>query len=144
MSTRSPHEPFVAYLAELHRAVHAVGLFLDARLVGEVSQPEALVIVHLARGPSTINDVHRAFLHRRSTLTSVLDRLESKGLVRRSAAPADRRSVRLELTARGTRAATAIANAFEELRRDVEGSAPITARDVARVRTVAEKASAAI
>nr|MDP9107049.1 MarR family transcriptional regulator [Candidatus Eremiobacteraeota bacterium] len=99
---------------------------------------------HLARGPNTINDVHRAFLHRRSTLTSVLDRLESKGLVRRSAAPADRRSVRLELTARGTRAATAIANAFEELRRDVEGSAPITARDVARVRTVAEKASAAI
>ncbi|HEY6237470.1 MAG TPA: MarR family transcriptional regulator [Candidatus Elarobacter sp.] len=123
--------------------MHAVGLFLDARLGGEISQPEALVIVHLARGPSTINAVHRAFLHRRSTLTSVLDRLESKGLVRRSSAPGDRRSVRLELTARGTRAATAIAHAFEELRRDIDASPPISARDVARVRAVAEKASAA-
>jgi len=135
---------FVAYLAELHRAVHAVGLFLDARLDGEVSQPEALVIVHLhAGGPSTINDVHRAFLHRRSTLTSVLDRLESKGLVRRTAAAGDRRTVRLELTARGTRIADAIARAFEELRRDVEATSAITARDVARVRAVAENASAA-
>jgi DNA-binding MarR family transcriptional regulator len=138
------HKTFVAYLAELHRAVHAVGSFLDARLEGEVSQPEALVIVHLhGRGPSTINDVHRAFLHRRSTLTSVLDRLESKGLVRRSTAAGDRRSIRLELTARGMRAADAIARAFEELRRDVERSSPITARDVARVRAVAENASAA-
>ncbi len=141
MSTGSPHEPFVAYLAELHRAVHAVGLFLDARLGGEVSQPEALVIVHLhGNGPSTINDVHRAFLHRRSTLTSVLDRLESKGLVRRGAAAGDRRSIRLELTSRGTRVATAIARAFEELRREVETSSSVTAREVARVRAVAEKA----
>ena len=72
----------------------------------------------------------------------MLDRLESKGLLRRSSAPGDRRSVRLELTARGTRAATAIADAFEELRGDVEASAPISARDVARVHAVAEKASA--
>lgn len=123
--------------------MHAVGLFLDARLGGEVSQPEALVIMHLhARGPSTIKAVHRAFLHRRSTLTSVLDRLESKGLVRRGSAPGDRRSVRLELTARGARAAAAIAEAFEQLRREVESSGAIGARDVARVRAVAEKASA--
>ena len=123
--------------------MHAVGLFLDARLGGGISQPESLVIMHLhASGPSTINAVHRAFLHRRSTLTSVLDRLESKGLVRRGTAPGDRRSVRLELTPRGTRAATAIAEAFAELRRDVESSGAIGARDVARVRTVAEKASA--
>jgi DNA-binding MarR family transcriptional regulator len=123
--------------------VHAVGLFLEARLGGEVSQPEALVVMHLnARGTSTINEVHRAFLHRRSTLTSVLDRLESRGLVRRGLAPNDRRSVLLALTPRGTRAAGAIAHAFEELRRDVESSAPIGARDVARMRALAEKASA--
>jgi DNA-binding MarR family transcriptional regulator len=123
--------------------VHAVGLFLDARVGGEVSQPEALVVMHLhAHGPSTINEVHRAFLHRRSTLTSVLDRLEARGLVRRGSAPADRRSVRLELTARGTRAAAGIARAFEELRRDLESAAPIGARDVARMRALAEKASA--
>jgi DNA-binding MarR family transcriptional regulator len=122
--------------------VHAVGLFLDARLGGEVSQPEALVIMHLARGPSTINDVHRAFLHRRSTLTSVLDRLETKRMVRRSSAQDDRRSVRLELTARGSRLAEEIARAFETLRAGAESGVTIDDRDVARVRSVAESASA--
>lgn len=122
--------------------MHAVGLFLDARLGGEVSQPEALVIMHLARGPSTINDVHRAFLHRRSTLTSVLDRLETKRMVRRSSAQDDRRSVRLELTARGSRLAEEIARAFETLRAGAESGVTIDDRDVARVRSVAESASA--
>jgi DNA-binding MarR family transcriptional regulator len=133
---------FLDYIADLHRAVHAVGLFLDARLDGEISQPEALVIMHLARGPSTINDVHRAFLHRRSTLTSVLDRLESKGMIRRSSAQDDRRSVRLELTTRGSRLAEAIARAFETLRAGVESGVTIGERDVARVRSIAETASA--
>jgi DNA-binding MarR family transcriptional regulator len=142
MSRRSSEAPFLDFVAELHRAVHAVGLYLDARLGGEVSQPEALVIMQLsARGSSTINEVHRAFLHRRSTLTSVLDRLESKGLVRRRSDQNDRRSVRLELTARGTRVAEAIATAFGELRAGVEAEDTIGARDVARVRAVAEKAS---
>ena len=120
-----------------------MGLFLDARLGGEISQPEALVVMHLhANSPSTINDVHRAFLHRRSTLTSVLDRLESRGFVRRDVAPNDRRSVLLELTPRGMRAAERIVRAFEELRRDVESSASIGARDVARLIALAEKAGA--
>ena len=122
--------------------MHAVGLFLDARLGGEVSQPEALVIMHLAHGPATINDVHRAFLHRRSTLTSVLDRLENKAMIRRSSARDDRRSVRLELTARGFRAAESIAREFAALRVDVESAVKIGERDVARVRSVAESASA--
>jgi DNA-binding MarR family transcriptional regulator len=120
-----------------------VGLFLDAQLHGDVSQPEALVVMHLrAHGPSTINDVHRAFLHRRSTLTSVLDRLESRGLVRRGSAPSDRRSVLLELTPAGARAAAAIARAYETLRRDVESSAPVRAHEVVRLRALAEAASA--
>jgi len=141
-STRPGDTAFLAYVAELHRAVHAVGLFLDARLGGAVSQPEALVIMHLAHGPATINDVHRAFLHRRSTLTSVLDRLEAKALIRRSSAEDDRRSVRLELTARGSRVAEAIAREFAALRAGVESAVTIGERDVARVRAVAESASA--
>ena len=75
---------FLAYIAELHRAVHAIGLFLDTSLDGEISQAEALVIIHLsAQSSPTINELHHAFLHRRSTLTSVLDRMEGKGLIKR-------------------------------------------------------------
>lgn len=122
--------------------MHALGLFLDARLGSDVSQAEALVIMHLAGGPRTINDVHRAFLHRRSTLTSVIDRLEAKTLIRRGSAPDDRRTVRLELTARGERVARSIAEALEALRIDVASDVTIDERDIKRVRAIAESASA--
>jgi len=133
---------FVAYIAELHRAVHAVGLFLEAQIGGEVSQPEALVIMHLSEHPvSTINDLHRAFLHRRSTLTSVLDRLEGKCLVERGSSGTDRRNVGIKLTAQGAHAADAISRAIDRLRGEIESSVTIGKRDVARLRTVAEQAS---
>jgi DNA-binding MarR family transcriptional regulator len=135
---------FLAYIAELHRAVHAIGLFLDSHLEGGVSQPEALVILHLAgRSPTTINELHHAFLHRRSTLTSVLDRMESKGLVKRASAEDDRRNVVLTLTAKGRRAAGTISRAVAELNRELDSSVSIGPSDVARVRAVAETAARA-
>jgi DNA-binding MarR family transcriptional regulator len=139
---RASQSSFLAYIAELHRAAHAVGLFLDARIGGEVSQPEALVIMHLSgHSTSTINDLHHAFLHRRSTLTSVLDRLESKGLVERGSAGTDRRSVTVDLTARGGRVAIAIARAFDELRAEIESADTVSERDVTRLRNVAAQAA---
>ena len=107
---------FIDYISELHRAVHALGLFIDERFGPDISQPEALVLVQLRQaGPSTINDVHRRFLHRRSTLTSVLDRLESKDYIARETEPGDRRSTRISLTKEGRKHANAIAKAFERL-----------------------------
>lgn len=85
----------------LHRATHRVGLHLQALQLG-VSQGEAHVLAHLeAAGPSTISALHTAFAHRRSTLTSILDRLETAGLVRREVHAGDRRSFMISLTARG-------------------------------------------
>ena len=111
---------FIDYISELHRAVHALGLFIDERFGPDISQPEALVLVQLRHaGPSTINDVHRRFLHRRSTLTSVLDRLESKGYIARETAPGDRRSTRISLTREGRKHANAIAAALERLGAEV-------------------------
>jgi DNA-binding MarR family transcriptional regulator len=142
MSSRNDTNPFVAYVAEMHRAVHAVGLFLESKCEGLVSQPEALIILHLGlRSPSSINALHQAFLHRRSTLTSVLDRLESKGLVRRRSSATDRRSVDVSLTARGKRLADTIAGALSELSAQVEASVTIRREDVTRLQTVAEEAS---
>jgi DNA-binding MarR family transcriptional regulator len=109
------------YVVELHRAVHALGLFLDARTAGAVTQAEALILAHLAEhGTSTINTLHRVFLHRRSTLTSVIDRLEAKGLVGRRPADDDRRSFAVELTRAGRTQARSILRALDELRGTVE------------------------
>lgn len=92
----------LAFVPGLHRATHRVGLFLRSR-VPEVSQAEAHLLTHLHEcgGEATVADLHRAWAHKRSTLTDILDRLESRGLARRTVLPQDRRSVLIVLTARG-------------------------------------------
>lgn len=85
----------------LHRATHRVGLYLHAARPG-LSQGEAHVLAQLAaEGPSAISALHAAFAHRRSTLTSILDRLDAAGLVRREMHTGDRRSFLVSLTPRG-------------------------------------------
>src|SRR5262249_1256713 len=65
-------------------------------------QGEAHVLAELAAaGQASVAALHAAFAHRRSTLTSILDRLERRGLLRRALHPADRRSFLIVLTARG-------------------------------------------
>lgn len=87
----------------LHRATHRVGLHLQAaRPALGLSQGEAHLLAELHEaGPSSVGALHRAFAHRRSTLTGILDRLEARGLVRRRVSPHDRRSFVVELTPRG-------------------------------------------
>jgi DNA-binding MarR family transcriptional regulator len=82
-----------------------------------VNQAEAHVLAHLASaGEATIGEVHRAFGHRRSTLTSILDRLEERNLVARTSDPRDRRTFVVSLTRSGRAAARRVTDhlaAFE-------------------------------
>jgi DNA-binding MarR family transcriptional regulator len=117
-------DEFPEYIAALHRAVHALALYFEDALDGAVTQAEAVVLFYLAReGECTINDVHRAFLHKRSTLTSVVDRLERKGLVRRRIGASDRRNFALELTAQGRKSASRVLQALLALRLAVNATA---------------------
>jgi len=52
---------------------------------------------------------------RPTTLTSVLDRLEHRGHIRRGTAPGDRRAILIELTPAGRRTAATIRQAVTEL-----------------------------
>jgi DNA-binding MarR family transcriptional regulator len=99
----------LAMIPALHRATHRVGLYLQARVPG-VTQAEAHLLAHLheSGGEATVADLHRAWAHKRSTLTDILDRLEARGLARRGVLPADRRSVLVRLTAKGRRSAAAV------------------------------------
>jgi DNA-binding MarR family transcriptional regulator len=109
---------FVSYIASLHCAVHALDSYFAVSLGGELSQAEAVVLLHLATSErSTINDVHKAFGHKRSTLTSVLDRLERKGLLTRHIDPADRRNLALQLTTSGRRESAAVVRCVDALRK---------------------------
>jgi DNA-binding MarR family transcriptional regulator len=88
----------------LHRATHRVAVYLQ-RIPGlGITQAEAHLLAHLVEhGASHIGALHAAFGHRRSTLTSILDRMETRGLVLRQTDRKDRRSFLVKLTPEGRR-----------------------------------------
>jgi DNA-binding MarR family transcriptional regulator len=87
----------------LERATHAVALWIERAFADlRLTQAEAHVLAYLAdHAPCSINDLHHSFGHKRSTLTSLLDRLERRGWIRRTAHPTSRRLVQIELTDTG-------------------------------------------
>ena len=91
----------------VHRATHRIGLLLaSTRPSLGLSQGEAHLLAELHEsGPCTVGALHRAFAHRKSTLTGILDRMEERGLVRRRLREEDRRSFSVELTPKGQQAA---------------------------------------
>jgi DNA-binding MarR family transcriptional regulator len=104
-------------IPEVHRATHRIGIYLDS--LG-ITQGEAHILSHLAAsGDSTIAELHRALAHRRSTLTSILDRLAERQFITRESAPADRRSFVVRLSKKGK---TVAAQVHRELAR-IEESA---------------------
>jgi DNA-binding MarR family transcriptional regulator len=108
----------LTFIPQLHRATHAVALALASDPELDVSQAEAHVLAHLHEsGPARISELHERFGHRRSTLTSVLDRLERRALVTRKKDPADRRSFVVNLTKKGRPVAAAVHRALLEIER---------------------------
>ena len=93
----------------IHRATHRIGLYLAALPEDGLSQGEAHILALLASsGPSTIADLHKGLAHKRSTLTSILDRLADRGLITRAVGTADRRTFVVTPTAKGGAAARAV------------------------------------
>ncbi len=102
---------------ELERATHAVALWIERAFADlSLTQAEAHVLAYLADHAScSINDLHHSFGHKRSTLTSLLDRLESRGWIRRTAHPTSRRLVQIELTETGQPVAQQVSAAIRGL-----------------------------
>jgi DNA-binding MarR family transcriptional regulator len=95
-------------------------MLLDRAADLGVTQAEAHVLSHLAaHGPSTVGEIHQAFGHKRSTLTSVLDRLEARELITREVHAEDRRSFIVALTRQGRALATKAADHLEQIEAEV-------------------------
>jgi DNA-binding MarR family transcriptional regulator len=91
------------------RAAHRIGVFMKHGGEKGVTLAEAFVLSHLAsHGDSTIAQLHTAFGHKRSTLTSILDRLETRGFVSRQLTKDDRRTYTIQLCAGGEKAGAEI------------------------------------
>lgn len=96
-----------------------ISLYLE-RLGQGLTHAEAQVLSHLAEhGPCAISELHQTFGQKRSTLTSVLDRLVDRGLITRAVRSDDRRSFTVSLTIRGRAPATHLKTAVDRLEGEV-------------------------
>jgi DNA-binding MarR family transcriptional regulator len=135
------------FLSPLHKASRQITMYLKA-LDGEtgISPAEAHLLTYLrSYAPAAVGELVRVFGIKQSTFTSMLDRLEKAGLVRREINRGDRRSFMIHVTEAGLERAeqsTRRLEAFEaELRarvtpRDVEGFHALMAavEEITRVR----------
>jgi DNA-binding MarR family transcriptional regulator len=113
----------------IHRATHRIGLYLADLGDDGLSQGEAHILALLATsGPATIADLHHGLAHKRSTLTSILDRLTDRGFITRDVGADDRRTFVITPTASGRRAARRVHRHLADLERAV--SRRITSADV--------------
>lgn len=113
----------------IHRATHRIGLYLAALRDDALSQGEAHILALLATSaPATIAELHRGLAHKRSTLTSILDRLTGRGFVTREVGARDRRTFVITPTAKGLRVARRVHRHLTDLER--AASRRVTADDV--------------
>ena len=108
-------------LPSLQRAARQLCLYCEETLrVTELPHDEAQLICHLQRhSPCSIGNLRRALGYRRSTLTSMLDRLSARGCLRRRPNPQDRRSFLISLTPRGRAEGKRIGAAMAKLERGI-------------------------
>jgi MarR family transcriptional regulator, organic hydroperoxide resistance regulator len=121
-------------LLALQRATHATLQVLAAELADlDLTAAELNALANLADGRGrTVSGLGAAVGIRPTTLTSVLDRLERRGHIRRGARPGDRRVVLIELTASGQATAATIRQAISAL--EARALATLPAATVAALR----------
>ncbi len=102
-------------IPELHRATHRVAKYIDDALPG-INQGEAQLLAHLhLEMECRVESLHKALGHKRSTLTSLLNRLQKRGLITRDAVPRDKRGIMVRPTKAGQQAARRASTAFVNL-----------------------------
>ena len=109
------------FLSPLHKASRQITVYLEAhtRELG-VSPLEGHVLTYLRKyAPVTVGELIRVFGVKRSTFTSLLDRLEKAGLVRRELNPGDRRSFLIHITDRGRELTARLNRLLEKLEDDL-------------------------
>ena len=112
-------------IPDIHRATHRIELYLERLEDLNVTQAEAHILAHLASvGPCTVAALNRALGHKRSTLSSILDRLARRGLALREVSSDDRRTFVIRLTRPGTRLADRVYEQLEAFESRVLNGVP--------------------
>jgi DNA-binding MarR family transcriptional regulator len=116
-------------IPSIHRATHRIALYLASLRDDALSQGEAHILALLATSaPATIAELHRGLAHKRSTLTSILDRLAARGFITREVGARDRRTFVITPTVKGAHAARRVQRHLADLEEAV--GRRVTAEDI--------------
>ena len=109
------------FLSPLHKASRQISMYLEARTRALGLSPlEGHILTYLRTyAPAPVGELVRVFGVKRSTLTSLLDRLEKSGLVRREINPDDRRSFLVHISAQGRELTGRVNRLLESLEADI-------------------------
>ena len=108
-------------VSPLHKAMRQIAEHLTRKMRQIVApEKESHLLAFLGvYGPSRVGELRQVFGYQPSTLTSMLDRLESEGLVTRTTDPEDRRSFLIEVTPEGRRIGKRARRAVEEFESEI-------------------------
>ncbi|HEU4562026.1 MAG TPA: MarR family transcriptional regulator [Longimicrobium sp.] len=109
------------FLSPLHKASRQLSVYLEThtRELG-VSPSEGHLISYLrSYAPAPVGELVRVFGMKQSTLTSMLDRLERDGFLRRAVNPDDRRSFLLHVTDAGVELAERLNGRLTQLEAEI-------------------------
>ncbi len=111
----------LTFLSPLHRATREIGIHLTGRIAALGLQGTEGHLLSFLRSyaPTPVSEITRVFGLKKSTTTSLLDRLEDRGFLRRRHHPDDGRSFLVELTPRGRKLAERVQRPVEELEKAI-------------------------
>ena len=118
------------FLSPLHRATRQIGIHLSAKVApfGLQGVEGHLLSFLRSYAPVPISELGRVFGLKKSTLTSLLDRLETRGLLVREPHPRDRRSILIRPTSAGVQLGDEVQRPVDTLEHDIR--AAITDEDL--------------
>lgn len=124
------------FVSPLHKAERQLAEYMEgeSRQRGVEPSEGHLLSYTTLYGPCPVSQLSRVFGHKPSTLTSMLDRLEERGLLERRPNPDDRRSILVSTTRRGAEVATELRAILEDMEERIYGR--ISARDFAGFQAV--------
>lgn len=118
------------FLSPLHKASRQITVYLEAQDEDSgLSTTDGHILTYLrSYAPAAIGELVRVFGIKQSTFTSMLDRLEKAGLIRREINPGDRRSFLIHITDQGVAVAEDSTRRLMEFEDEIRRRA--TPRDV--------------
>jgi DNA-binding MarR family transcriptional regulator len=117
------------FLSPLHKASRQLSVYLEPPPGQGLTPVEGHLLTYLrSYAPAAVGELVRVFGIKQSTFTSILDRLEQDGFIRREMNPADRRSFLIHITDEGRAHAEATTRVLLELEESIRSR--VSPRDV--------------